>query len=78
MIKYYFKEAILPDSLVVAKDLMSRPIAELRTLAAERGIELHAKATKAEIVKALSESDKQGAITGSLILFKGKEEFTWH
>lgn len=37
---------------------MSQSIAKLTAIAKERGIELPTKATKAEIVKALSESDK--------------------
>lgn len=59
MIKSYFKVgAVLPEKLVIEKDLMSQSIAKLTAIAKERGIELPTKATKAEIVKALSESDK--------------------
>lgn len=57
MITKYFKEgAILPKKLVVEKDLMEHTVAELRAMATSAGIVLPTKASKAEIVKALSES----------------------
>lgn len=56
MIKYFKEGAVLPKQLVVEKDLMEYSLDELRKLATAKGIELPAKATKAVIVKALSES----------------------
>jgi hypothetical protein len=59
MIRRYFKEGtVLPKKLVEEKDLMSRKVAELREIAKERGVVISAGATKAEIVKALSNSDE--------------------
>lgn len=55
MIKYFKEGAVLPKKLEVAKGLAEHSVAELRELANAKGIELPAKATKAEIVKALSE-----------------------
>lgn len=59
MISRYFKTgAVLPQKLVVEKDYMSQTIPQLKAIAKELGVELPTKATKAEIVKALSESNK--------------------
>lgn len=58
MIRYFKEGAVLPKQLVVEKNLMSKTIAQLREMAADHGVELPIKATKAEIVKALSESNK--------------------
>jgi hypothetical protein len=56
----YFKEGavILPPKFVREKSLMSMTIAQLKAIARNKGIDLPEKATKAYIVKALSESDK--------------------
>ena len=69
MIRYFKEGAVLPKQLVVEKTLMSKTVSQLREMAKENGVELPIKATKAEIVKALSESNKQGAFVGSLICF---------
>lgn len=58
MIKYFKEGAVLPQKLVVEKDYMSKTVGQLKEIADELGVELPAKATKAEIVKALSESNK--------------------
>lgn len=59
MIKYFKEGAvILPKALVVEKDYASKTVAQLKKIAEDLGVELPEKATKAEIVKALSESDK--------------------
>lgn len=57
MIKYFKEGAVLPKQLVVEKGLMEHTVAELKELAIAKGIELPTKATKAEIVKALSENN---------------------
>lgn len=57
MIKYFKEGAVLPKQLVVEKELMEHTVAELKELAIAKGIELPTKATKAEIVKALSENN---------------------
>ena len=57
MIKYFKEGAVLPKKLVAEKNLMEHTLAELEELAAAKGIELPTKATKAEIVKALSENN---------------------
>lgn len=58
MIRYFKEGTVLPKKLVEEKDLMSRKVAELREIAKERGVVISASATKAEIVKALSDSDE--------------------
>lgn len=59
MIRYFKEHAVVqPKELVAQKELLGHTIAELKAMALEEGIELPAKATKIEIVKALSESDK--------------------
>lgn len=55
----YFKEAVVqPKELLEQKKLMSHTLNELKEMATQRNIELSARPTKIEIVKALSESDK--------------------
>lgn len=55
----YFKEAVIqPKELLDQKELMSHTLVELKEMAEKRNIELSARPTKIEIVKALSESDK--------------------
>jgi len=60
MITRYFKEnaVVQPKELIAQKELLSLSIAELRKLAADRNVELPSRATKIEIVKALSESEQ--------------------
>lgn len=59
MIKYFKEHAVVqPKELVAQKELLSHTNKELRAIAAERGIEVPEKATKIEIVKALSESNE--------------------
>lgn len=59
MIRYFKEHAVVqPKELVAQKELLAHTIAELKDMALEKGIDLPAKVTKIEIVKALSESDK--------------------
>lgn len=58
MIRYFKEGAVKPKQLVVEEGYQSKSISQLKAIAKELGVELPTKASKAEIVKALSESTK--------------------
>lgn len=59
MIRYFKSGAIAaPKKFVREKKLMSMTIAQLKAIAHDRGIELPEDVSKAQLVKALSESEK--------------------
>lgn len=58
MIRYLKEGVEIPKELEVEKGYMAKTVAELKAIAKELGIELPEKVTKAEIVKALSDTQE--------------------